>query len=183
MSTGYKIDNPTGTYYLTFQVMDWVDIFTRKIYRDIVLESFEYCRKEKGMLLWAYVIMSNHVHVILSTKNGNLPDFIRDFKRYTATKIIKAISPKVEPRENWMLKRFEFASQKNVRNGEHQFWTHENHPVEIFTHDFLMQKLQYIHLNPVRAGLVEKPEEWMYSSARNYSDRPALIEIDFYDGR
>ncbi|HZV69040.1 MAG TPA: hypothetical protein VFG10_05825 [Saprospiraceae bacterium] len=183
MSTGCKIENPSGTYFLTFQVIDWVDIFTRKIYRDIVLGSLEYCRKEKGLYVWGFVLMSNHMHAILSAKNGNLPDVIRDFKRFTATKIIKAISSEIESRKDWMLKRFEFASQKNVRSSDHQFWTHENHPVEIISHDFLMQKLMYIHLNPVRAGLVEKPEEWLYSSARNYSDRTALIEIDFYDGR
>lgn len=87
MSTGYQIENQSGTYYLTFQVIDWVDIFTRKCYCEVILDSFDYCRKNKGLQLWAYVIMTNHVHVIVSAKNENLSDVIRDFKRHTASTI------------------------------------------------------------------------------------------------
>jgi len=77
MPTGYQIDNQSGLYYLTLQVIDWVDIFTRKNYRDIVLSSFEYCSEHKGLNLWAYVIMSNHVHLIVSTMDSNLSDVLR----------------------------------------------------------------------------------------------------------
>ena len=88
MSTGYQIEDKSGAYFLTFQVVDWVDVFTRKIYRDIVLDSMEHCRKQKGLQIWAYVIMTNHVHCIMSSINGNLPDIVRDFKRHTATTIL-----------------------------------------------------------------------------------------------
>ncbi|MEZ4911810.1 MAG: transposase [Saprospiraceae bacterium] len=125
MSTGYQIYDKAGSYYLTFQVVDWVDIFSRKVYRDIILDSFAYCRKYKGLQLWAYVIMSNHVHTILSAENGNLPDIIRDFKRHTAAKILKEIKESNESRKDWMLKRFEFAAKSHKRNSEFQFWTHE----------------------------------------------------------
>lgn len=87
MSTGSQIYDKAGSYFLTFQVVDWVDIFTRKVYRDIILDSFDYSRKHKGLQIGSYVIMSNHVHCILSAKDGNLPDIIRDFKRHTASKI------------------------------------------------------------------------------------------------
>ncbi len=89
MSTGYQIYDTSGSYFLTFQVVDWVDVFSRKVYRDIILSSIDYCRKHKGLQVWAYVIMSNHVQAILSAENGNLPDIIRDFKHHTATKILK----------------------------------------------------------------------------------------------
>ena len=91
MPTGYQIDNQAGLYFLTFQVVEWVDIFTRKIYVDIVLDSLTYCRKEKGLKLYAFVIMSNHIHMIVSAEKENLSAVIRDFKRYTATTILKAI--------------------------------------------------------------------------------------------
>ena len=65
-STVYQIDNPAGSYFLTFQLIDWVDVFTRKIYRDIILESLDYCRINKGLEVWAYVIMRNYVHCMLS---------------------------------------------------------------------------------------------------------------------
>jgi len=181
MPTGYQIENPDSTYFLTFQVIDWVDIFTRKIYRDIILESFDFCRKEKGLQIWVYVVMTNHVHCILSAKSENLPDILRDFKRFTATKILKTIKEIPESRKDWMLKRFEFAARSNVRSSQHQFWTHENHAEIIYSHDFFIQKMNYIHQNPVRAGWVEKPEERLYSSARNYLGLTALIDIDVSD--
>jgi len=182
MSTGYQIDDPSATYFLTFTVVDWVDIFSRKMYRDIIIDSFKYCRKNKGLQIWGYAIMTNHVHCILRAKNGNLPDLLRDFKRHTASKIIKAIGSPYESRKDWMLKRFEFASRKNSRDGFYQFWTHDNHAEVILTNDFFVQKLAYMHLNPVRAGWVEKPEDWLYSSMRNYAGLPALMEIDVSDG-
>jgi len=121
------------------------------------------------------------MHSIMSAKNGNLPAIIRDFKRHTASHILKAIQFPEESRRDWMMKRFEFAARSNVRNTEHQFWTHENHPIECVSEKFLSQKLNYIHLNPVRAGLVEKGEDWLYSSARNYMLLPGLMEIDMLE--
>jgi REP element-mobilizing transposase RayT len=181
MASAYQIDNPFGTYFLTFQVVDWVDIFSRKVYKDIIVDSFSYCRKEKGLKIWAYVIMTNHVHCILSSTNENLSSAIRDFKRFTATQIIDTISVIPESRRNWMLKRFEFSARKNARNSLHQFWTHDNHAEIIITAPFFAQKLNYIHMNPVKAGWVEKAEDWLYSSARNYAGMEGLMEVDVSD--
>lgn len=181
MTTGYKIDNTARAYFLTFTVVDWVDVFTRKKYRDIVLESFKYCRAHKNLKIWAYVIMSNHVHCILSTHKGNLSAILRDFKRHTASTILATIQTPRESRRDWMMKRFEFAAMSNVRNSPHQFWQHDNHAEELNTLRFTAQKLNYIHLNPVRAGLVAKAEDWLYSSARDYMLLDSLMEIDLMD--
>ena len=80
MSTRYQIYDKSGSYFLTFQVVEWVDVFTQKVYRDIIIDSFDFCRKNKELQIWAYVIMSNHVHCILSAADTNLSDIIRDFK-------------------------------------------------------------------------------------------------------
>jgi len=178
MPTGYQIDNQAGYYFLTLQVIDWIDVFTRRAYCQVVLDSFEYCRKNKGLEIWAYVIMTNHVHVILSAKKENLSDVHRDMKRHTAITILKIIDHSSESRRKWMLNQFEFAAKKHKRNSKYQFWTHENHAVSLESEKFLRQKMAYIHLNPVRAGFVESPEQWMYSSQRNYMDMEALVDID-----
>ncbi|NOT37405.1 MAG: transposase [Saprospiraceae bacterium] len=180
MSDAYKIANQSNCYYLTFQIVDWVDIFTREIYRKIILDSFSYCRKNKGLNIWSYVIMSNHVHCILSSSKNNLSDIIRDFKSYTAKEVIKAME-KGESRKNWILKRFEFKARSNVRDSNFQIWTNDNHAIEIDSTFLFNQKMSYIHLNPVRAGLVENAEDWLCSSQRNYSGLKALIEIDISD--
>jgi REP element-mobilizing transposase RayT len=181
MTTGYKIDFPSHAYFLTFTVVDWVDVFTRKAYRDILTDSFTYCRQFKALQIWAYVIMSNHVHCILSARNDNLSGILRDFKRHTASKILALIQSPQESRRDWMMKRFEFAAMSNVRNSAHQFWLHDNHAEILTTPSFALQKLNHIHLNPVRAGLVEKPEDWVYSSARNYLYLDSKMEVDLMD--
>ncbi|MEO5906515.1 MAG: transposase [Saprospiraceae bacterium] len=181
MTTGYRIDHPERMYFLTFTVIDWVDVFTRKIYRDIIIDSFTYCRSFKGLKVWAYVIMSNHLHCILSAKENNLSDVLRDFKRHTASTILKTIHLPTESRRDWLMKRFEFAARTNVRSSPHQFWMHDNHAEELITLLFTVQKLNYIHMNPVRAGLVDNSWDWVYSSSRNYRLEPAVMEIDLLD--
>jgi putative transposase len=101
MSTGYKILNQNALFYLTFQIVDWVDIFTRKIYKDIVIESFSYCIDHKGLDLYAYVVMSNHIHLIASAREGfALSDIIRDFKKFTAKRFLEEINKPTESRND-----------------------------------------------------------------------------------
>jgi REP element-mobilizing transposase RayT len=180
MSQGYQIYDQHSLYYLTFQIVNWVDVFTRLAYKEIIIDSLNYCRKNKGLELYGYVIMTNHIHLIARSKESNqLSDTIRDFKKFTAKQLLESISQPTESRSDWMLKRFEFAAKAHQRNSEYQVWTHENHAVELFSNDFTKQKLNYIHQNPVRAGIVDIAENYLFSSARNYCGLNAKIEIDF----
>ena len=166
---GYKIRDQSATYFITFAVVNWVDVFTRKEYRDIVVESIRYCQQEKGMILYGWCLMSNHVHMIVSAKFNNLSGMLRDFKKYTSKQIIQAIAahPR-ESRKEWMLDIFSSAGKANKRNSEYQFWQQDNEPKQLFSRHFTEQKLDYIHNNPVVAAVVDKAEEYLYSSARNY---------------
>jgi len=177
MSTGYQIKDQEALHYLTMQVVDWIDIFTRKAYRDLVLESISYCRQNKGLQVFGYVIMSNHVHLICNSPDGKLSDTIRDLKKFTSRKLIEVIQTGNESRKEWMLDRLGFTGRKNSRNQDFQVWTHENHAIVLYSNPFIHEKLTYLHNNPVRAGIVERPEEYLYSSARNYADMPGPLEI------
>ncbi len=180
MSDSYQVQDQYGAYFLTFQIIEWVDIFTRKKYRDICIDCFKFCRAHKGMELFGYVIMSNHIHLIIRSRNGNLSGLIRDFKKYTAKQIIKEITTGgFESRIDWLLHRMKFNAAYNARSSEYQLWTHENHAVELYSNKFIQQKLNYIHQNPVRAGIVERPEHYLYSSATNYAELESIMEIDF----
>lgn len=162
--------------------MEWVDVFTRKDYRDILLDSIRYCQNEKGLLLHGWCIMSNHVHLAVSAKNNNLSNVLRDFKKFTSKQIIKAIqNNQYESRKDWMLTIFKNAGEANSRNSEFQFWRQDNQPMEIYSPKFVFQKLSYIHNNPVEAGLVEKPEHYLYSSAKDYfqTKKCGLLDIVF----
>lgn len=175
MKEGYIIRDQEKAHFITATVVDWIDVFTRKDYKDVVIDSLNYCIKNKGMILYGYVIMSNHIHLITQSKNGKLSDLIRDFKKFTATTILKQIKTKPESRREWMLERFKKATKIHSRNKNYQFWRYGNHAEEIYSEKFLWSKLNYIHLNPVRAGIVDKTSHYLYSSATNYIDGKGVL--------
>ena len=181
MEEGYTIRDQTLPHFITATVVDWIDVFSRKVYRDEIIKCFDYCIKNKGMIVYGYVIMSNHIHMVVQSKDGKLSDLIRDFKKFTATAILNKIQSEPESRREWMLDRFKLATQSHGRNKNYQFWQYGNHPEEIYTNKFMWSKLDYIHLNPVRAGLVEKASHYIYSSASNYINDNGLIVIEKAD--
>jgi REP element-mobilizing transposase RayT len=178
---GYKIRDQSKPHFITATVVDWLDVFSRKSYKDCIVESLEYCINNKGMILFGYVIMTNHIHLIIQSKDNKLSDLIRDFKKFTAKTILNKIETEPESRADWMLKRFEFACKSHSRNEKYQFWQYGSHPEEIFSEKFFWSKLDYIHLNPVRAGIVSKASHYIYSSASNYVNDNGIIEITKLD--
>lgn len=175
MDEGYKIRDQSKPHFLTFTIVDWIDVFTRKSYRDCLVESLDYCIHHKGMIVYAYVIMSNHIHLVAQAAHQNLSDLIRDFKKYTAKTILNQIQTESESRREWLLNSFKNAALQHSRNKGFQFWKYGNHPEEIYTEKFLWSKIAYIHLNPVRAGIVEQASTYLYSSASNYSDGKGVL--------
>ena len=183
LSGGYKFRNPEGIYFVTFAVVEWVDVFTRSVYSDIVVESLDFCIKEKGLRLHAWCIMSNHVHLIISAEAGfKLSAILRDLKKYTSVRILKMLEENTkESRRNWMLWIFRAAGEKNSKNTHYQFWQNNNHPKELNTNELMDQKLDYLHQNPVKAGLVNAAEAWIYSSACDYAGEPGLLPLVFLE--
>ncbi|MBF4507802.1 transposase [Flavobacterium sp. JLP] len=181
MKEGYVIRDQSLPHFLTPTVVDWIDIFSRKVYRDIVIECLDYCIKNKGMILYGYVIMTNHIHLIVQSEDGKLSDLIRDFKKFIAKNILEKIQNNPESRKEWMLERFKLASEKHQRNKNFQFWQYGNHAEEIYTADFMWSKLHYIQLNPVRSGIVAKASDYIYSSASNYVNDSGLLQIEKAD--
>ena len=177
---GYIIHNQHAVYFLTFTVVGWIDIFSRQSYRDIVIESFKYCQLKKGLHLHAYVIMSNHIHLIVSVDDDfTVSDFIRDCKKFTSTRILDAIENSgVESRRDWMLHQFKYYASLHTRNEKYQLWEQDNHPIELESPAFTQQKIDYIHQNPGAAGLVYRAEDYIYSSASNYAGLDQIIDVD-----
>jgi REP element-mobilizing transposase RayT len=110
----------------------------------------------------------HHVHAILQSSKGELSKTIGEYKSYCAKTILKAIANQPESRQDWMLKRFEFAAQGSNNNKDFKFWRDGNHPEEIYSEDFFWNKLNYIHMNPVRAGIVCYAHHYLHCSASNY---------------
>ena len=176
MAFAYKIIEQQGVHFLTCTVTQWIDVFTRAEYADIIVNSLKFCQQNKGLCIYGWVIMSNHMHIICSCKQGfELSDTLRDFKKFTATAIVNAIERNpVESRKNWMMW---LLKQKD----EIQFWQPGNHPEEIRTREFFAQKLDYIHNNPVKAKCIDRPESYIYSSARDFYNEKGLIELTYFE--
>ncbi|RWY55451.1 REP-associated tyrosine transposase [Mucilaginibacter gilvus] len=180
MSSNYKFRDQECLYFITFSVVRWIDVFTRREYKDILVESLKFCTKNKGLELYAWVIMSNHVHLIIGTKGEPMQNILRDIKRHTSKQLTKAIADNhQESRRDWLLWFFEREGRLNPNNETYQFWQQGNHPIELWSNYVIDQKLDYLHNNPVVAGWVDEPEHYLYSSARDYAGGKGLIDILF----
>ena len=134
MSSNYKAINSQTPHFLTFTIVGWIDIFTRNLYKDLFVQSLQYCTENKGLCLHAWVIMTNHVHLIVSTKEKTIPDFVRAIKKYSCKTIIEAIQQnKRESRKDWMLNMFDYAGKTNNDNMYFQLWKQGYHPIELST--------------------------------------------------
>jgi len=170
MLKGYKIIDQYAPHFLTFTIVGWVDIFTRREMKEMVIDSFKYCQEKKGLIIHAYVIMSSHLHVIWSAQlnSTGLSSLVRDFKKYTSKQIIRFLNDPNESRRDWLKVVFKYHAKYNRRNSDFQIWTQDNKPKQIMHPKFARTKLNYIHMNPVVQSIVEKEEDYLYSSARNY---------------
>jgi putative transposase len=182
MSRNYKVGDQSQLHFISFATVYWIDVFTRPVYKDIAVDSLNYCIKHKGLEVYAWCIMSNHVHLIIGTQTGNQSDIIRDFKKHTSKTIVKAIvdNPQ-ESRKEWMLWLFERAGKRNTNNTGFQFWQQHNHPIELSSTFLMEQKLEYIHNNPMEAGFVREPHEYSYSSAIDYAGGKGMVAIRLLD--
>lgn len=155
-------------YFVTWTLVDWLHLFDKDPYRQIILEALNHLRVKKRTQLNAFVIMASHVHAILWPEMDiNLSDVTRDFKRFTSRKISKQAE---NENSRDLLKVFEKARSENRAQSAstYQVWQEGSHPEAVFSEKFARQKMDYIHMNPVKAGLVSTPDQWRYSSARAY---------------
>ena len=179
-SSQYYIKDGQAIHFVTMTVVDWVDVFTRKEYRQVIVDSLKYCQQHKGLVVHSWCLMSNHLHMIVRAAPGHdLPDILRDFKKFTSKTIVAAIGEVPESRREWLLHRFEWAGKHRSNITNFKFWQDGNHAKEYFSPGFTSEKMCYIHENPVRALIVGQPEHYLFSSARNYAGLPGLLEVEY----
>ncbi len=168
--------NENDTHFLTITVIEWIDIFTKPEYFQIIIDSLKFCRHKKGLLLYEYVIMTNHLHLIARAKGSyKLSQIISDFKKYTTTKIFKLL----EQDNRKYIKNLIKNIYSRKYGYEKQVWQRENYPAVIASEKFFLEKVNYIHKNPVKKRFVAKAEDWLYSSARNrVLNDHSIIKLD-----
>ncbi len=174
MRSRYTITESEGIYFLTLTIVDWLPVFTTPATCAIALDALRYCREEKGLRLYAYVLLENHAHLV-----AEAPDLMRcmqSYKRHTARALINWAQ---DTEKGWLLHHFAYCKKAFKHNSRYQVWQEGVHPQLIQGDDMLRQKMVYIHNNPVRRGYVDIPEHWRYSSARNYEcGDHSVLEID-----
>jgi len=169
----YRItSNGVLPHFHTCTVVGWLPIFTRPTTVQIILDSWTYLQKNDDFTLHGYIILENHLHFIASSDNRN--QHIKRFKSFTARKIIDYLE---EQKVSMLLKQLAFYKLKHKTASNYQFWQEGTHPQQIINEQMMLQKLDYIHYNPVKRGYVDLPEHWRYSSARDYNGQKGLVEI------
>ena len=180
MSEKYKVGESAIPHFITFSVVGWIDVFSREQYKTLFINSLKYCQEQKGMVLHAWVIMTNHVHLIISSSTNKIEYIVRDCKKFTSKQIIKAIQENNnESRQEWMLNLFGYAGRSNINNIDYQFWKQDYHPIELNSVERIQQRLNYLHENPVKSGLVWEAWHYKYSSAIDYyTNEKGLLKLD-----
>ena len=169
-------ENENLMHFITITAIEWIDIFTKPEYFKVIISSLEFCRNNKGLLLYDYVIMSNHIHLIVRAKEAyKLSEIIRDFKRFTTKNILELLQ---KDNRRYIINLLENSYKRNKENNR-QVWQRENYPETISSEKFYIEKSKYIQLNPVRKKYVELAEHWLYSSAKvRLFDESGVIELD-----
>jgi REP element-mobilizing transposase RayT len=177
MSRNYRFHNPNAPYFVSFAVVEWLNVFDQDKFKDILVDNLNYCQREKGMEIYAWVIMPTHVHLVFRSTTEVTPGrLLGEFKSHTSKKLVKLIN------ENFEEKNRRFFMETFSRHGKYrsnvknfQFWQQNNKPIELWSNKVITQKIRYIHNNPLKKGMVFNPEDYLYSSAVDYSGEQGLI--------
>ena len=182
MSEKYRIRDNDKPHFITITTVGWIDLFTRLNHKRVIIDSLNYCVKNKGLMIFAWVLMSNHLHMICQAEEGyHLSDIMRDFKTFTSKRLIQQIIEDTESRKEWMLDFFKNSCSHLKRNQEYKVWQDGYHPEEIYRGPFLYEKLDYVHNNPVKQMIVQNPWEYMFSSAMDYAGLEGLVTVFILD--
>ncbi len=158
----YRVTEDFGLYFVTFTIIKWLPLFNYVAPTKILIDSLKYCIQNKNLRINAYVIMPNHFHGIVFDANlnhDNLNRTLTNFRKFTGRQIADYVDANL-PRAYSSVLRGE-----NLHDRERRLWQSGWHSEGIYSENFWQQKVDYIHENPCRKGLVEDPQEWRYSSA------------------
>ena len=169
----YKVYEPTHPHFITLTVLHWIPLFTNTKSVDILLDCFRYLQKNDNLKIYSYVILENHLHLVASS--DDIAKTIKKFKSYTAKKLLKLLQ---EENIKTILEQLAFYKKAHIKITTYQVWQEGMQPKLIQDEKTMIQKIEYIHNNPVKRGYVDEARYWRYSSARDYDDKKGLLDIE-----
>lgn len=179
MSEKYKTNETEKAYFVTFTIVEWIKVLQHDEYKMIIANAIKFYQEKDRIVLFAYCIMPNHVHLIAQSDGKELLSAVlRDLKKYTSRKITKKLENENSIESVEALKIFEDTGRRLKRITKYKVWQDGNRPVVLYSNKFIWQKLEYIHNNPVEYGIVKNPEDYLFSSARNYADMESVLDVE-----
>jgi putative transposase len=169
-----------GCSSITLNVVECIDIFIRPVYKQVIVESLNYFIDKKGLTVYAWCLMTNHLNLMVQANEGyELSSLINDLKRFTSRLILEDIAVEPDSRRRWMQEKFQHANDQLRLVGSIQVWQQDVHPVPIDLHNknMVRSQLDHIHRNPVRDRIVLLPEDYLYSSASDYAGIKGLVKV------
>jgi len=166
-----------GMYFISFAVVDWMDVFVRHEYFQFLANCMSFHVKNKSMIIYAYCIMTSHVHLVFRDEAENPSKLLREFKSYSSKELRKMIESNPKESRDWMLDKMREAAETKSSVKHYQFWQNHNKPIELFSNAVIDQKIDYIHNNPVESGFVNEPHHWKFSSASDYAGIKSPVEV------
>jgi putative transposase len=167
-------------YFLTLNIVDKIDLFVRPAYKQVIADTLNHFIGTHGLHLYSWCLMSSHLHLVLRTRDGAAPSYFeRDFKKFTTPALLKTIEMEMDLRRDWMIQRFEEYGKSLRRLEKYHLWQNCSSPLRIDNEQprLLMDRIVHIHENPVREGIVDQPESYLFSSARDYSGIRGLVAV------
>jgi REP element-mobilizing transposase RayT len=167
-------------YFLTLNVVDRIDVFVRPTYKQVIADALNHFIDVQGVAIYAWCLMTCHLHLLVRTKEGYGPAYFeRDFKKFTTPELVKAIEMEMDLRRDWMMQRFEDFSKSLKRIEKFNLWQNCSSPLRIDSGQpgLLFDRIDHIHENPVRERIVESPEYYLFSSARDYTGMKGLVKV------
>jgi len=170
----------SNIFFITFKIINSLQVFTNKKYYQVILDSLKFCRKNKGWKIYAYTILINHLHLVIKIlPNFNLDDTVRDFKSFTAKEILKLLRED----NHWGILREMKLAAKDTKKQNFKVWRKNIWPKAIVSKKFFLQKVKYTNLNAQKHKIVNDMEKYPYSSYHNhYCDHKTFLEIDDIKG-
>lgn len=169
----YRVVADGRTYFITSSTLNWLSLFAVPSLAEIIIDSLNFLHREGRIKIHAWVLMETHLHLVATSQN--MSGEMRKAKSYTARRIVDCL--KKEGRV-FLLDQLRFFKKRHKDRQIHQVWQESIHPKMIMDERMLQKSIEYVHYNPVKRGYVDRPEEWRYSSARDYVGRRGLVAVD-----
>ncbi|MBN2815694.1 MAG: transposase [Campylobacterales bacterium] len=169
----YKIYEPTYPHFITCTLLNWIPLFTNQESVEIILSSLQHLQKSDNMKIYSYVILENHLHLIASS--DYIHKTMQKFKSFTAKELLKLLQQR---NITTILEQLAFYKKAHKTQTEYQVWQEGIHAKLISSEGMMIEKINYMHNNPIKRGYVDEASHWRHSSARDYEGVSGLLEVE-----